>query len=107
MTQSVTTNRLGRSTLWTTIATAVNIGLLMLQLAILSRQFPSEIFGQFAVINVFVEIFTALATGGIASYLMYRKDLNQVEKNSVYALAMLFGLFCFLIFSFIYKKIIN
>ncbi|MCM2681480.1 oligosaccharide flippase family protein [Echinimonas agarilytica] len=92
-------SKLGRSTKWTTISTIINSGLVLLQLSILTRFFESEIFGQFAVINLFVEIFTAFATGGISSYLIYRKDLTAEQRSTVFWLAALFGVGCFLLFN--------
>jgi O-antigen/teichoic acid export membrane protein len=88
---------IAKSASWTTISTIFGIAVQILQLAILSRTIETAIFGQYAILNLFIEIFTAVALGGISNYLMYKRELNQEEKNTIFTLAITIGLVAFVI----------
>lgn len=88
--------KIAHSASWTTISTILNIVLQILQLAILSRTIETAIFGQYAILNLFIEIFTAVALGGISNYLMYKRNLGQEEKNTIFTLSILIGLTAFI-----------
>lgn len=87
-------SRLVKATSWTTLATVVNLGLTMLQLAILVRVLSPSIFGQFAVVNLILEIFVAFALGGISNFLIYKKNADQETSNAIYYLALIIGVVC-------------
>lgn len=87
-------SRVFKSAKWNSISTATTIIISMLQLMILTRQLPIEVFGQFAVLNLIIIIFTSLSLGGISNYLIYKNNLSQQGKNSVYFLALCLGIFC-------------
>lgn len=99
--------QIAKSASWTTISTIFNILVQILQLAILSRSLDTVIFGQFAILNLFVEIFTAVALGGIANYLMYKRDLNQIEKNTIFTLSILVGVIAFILVNLLAFPILN
>lgn len=100
-------SKISKSASWTTISTIFNILVQILQLAILSRTFDIAIFGQFAILNLFVEIFTAVALGGIANYLMYKRVLNQVEKNTIFTLSISVGVMAFILVNLLAYPILN
>ena len=54
-------SRIVSATSWTTLATIVNLLLTMAQLAILVRILAPAVFGQFAVVNMVIEVFVAFA----------------------------------------------
>lgn len=84
-------SRVVNSVKWSTVSTVTTIAVSMLQLMILTHQLPLEIFGQFAILNLIITIFTSLSLGGISNYLIYKNDLTQEGKNSVYFLALCLG----------------
>lgn len=45
----------------------------MAQLAILVRILAPAVFGQFAVVNMVIEVFVAFALGGISNFLVYKR----------------------------------
>lgn len=63
----------------------------MVQLAILVRILAPEVFGQFAVVNMVIEVFVAFALGGISNFLIYKRDADQATSNAVYYLALAIG----------------
>ena len=65
-------SRLVSATSWTTLATLVNLVLTMVQLAFLVRILAPSVFGQFAVVNMVIEVFVAFALGGISNFLIFR-----------------------------------
>ncbi|ALO35969.1 hypothetical protein CMT41_15485 [Colwellia sp. MT41] len=87
-----------RSTVWTTASTVINIGLLLLQLSILTRYISADVFGQIAIINLFIEIFTVFALGGVSNFVIYKKELTQPQHNSIFLLALASGFLTFIIF---------
>lgn len=87
-------SKVKKSAKWSSIATAFGAIISMLQLAILAREFESSVFGQFALLNVSIEIFTALSLGGMSHYLVYKRDISQQGRNTVYFLTLAFGLVC-------------
>ena len=88
---------MGRATIWTTSSTVISLGVLLGQLAILTRYFDPSVFGQFAIINLFIEIFTVLALGGISNFLIYKRDINHKGQNTIFALAILIGFSAFIV----------
>tara|TARA_R110000737_G_scaffold352516_1_gene398855 strand:+ start:2394 stop:3809 length:1416 start_codon:yes stop_codon:yes gene_type:complete len=88
---------MGRATIWTTSSTIISLGILLGQLAILTRYFDPAVFGQFAIINLFIEIFTVLALGGISNFLIFKRDISHNGQNTIFALAILIGFSAFLI----------
>ena len=80
-------SRIVNATSWTTLATVINLVLTMVQLAILVRILAPEVFGQFAVVNMVIEVFVAFALGGISNFLIYKRDADQATSNAVYYLA--------------------
>ena len=73
----------------------------MVQLAILVRILAPEVFGQFAVVNMVIEVFVAFALGGISNFLIYKRDADQATSNAVYYLALGIGVaFSLLLFVF-------
>ncbi|WP_288389320.1 oligosaccharide flippase family protein [uncultured Alteromonas sp.] len=94
-------SRIVNATSWTTLATIVNLSLTMVQLAILVRILAPEVFGQFAVVNMVIEVFVAFALGGISNFLIYKRDADQATSNAVYYLALGIGVaFSLLLFVF-------
>lgn len=85
-------SRVINSLKWSTVSTVITIAVSMLQLMILTHQLPLEVFGQFAILNLIIAIFTSLSLGGISNYLIHKNDLTQAGKNSVYFLALSLGL---------------
>ncbi|RUP76221.1 hypothetical protein C7Y69_18040 [Alteromonas sp. KS69] len=83
--------KLVSATKWTTVATIVNIILTMVQLAYLARILSPTIFGQFAIVNLVIEIFVAFALGGISNFLLYKRDADQATSNAIYFLALGIG----------------
>ncbi|GAA0856957.1 hypothetical protein GCM10009114_20820 [Aliiglaciecola litoralis] len=79
------------------MATLVNIALQLLQLAILARYIETAVFGQFAILNVFVEIFAAVALGGISNYLMHNRAVTENERNTIFLLSIIVGLISFFV----------
>jgi O-antigen/teichoic acid export membrane protein len=63
----------------------------MIQLAVLARILAPSVFGQFAVINMVMEIFVAFALGGISNFLIFRQDADQSTNNAIYYLALGIG----------------
>ena len=84
-------SRIVSATSWTTLATVINLVLTMVQLAILVRILAPEVFGQFAVVNMVIEVFVAFALGGISNFLIYKRDADQATSNAVYYLALAIG----------------
>jgi len=84
-------SRLIKATSWTSISTIVNLSLTMLQLAILVRILAPSVFGQFAVVNLILEIFVAFALGGISNFLIYKSDVDEKTSNAIYFLALAIG----------------
>ena len=85
--------KLVSATKWTTAATIVNIILTMVQLAYLARVLSPTTFGQFAIINLVIEIFVAFALGGISNFLLYKREADQATSNAIYYLALGIGVF--------------
>ena len=84
-------SRIVSATSWTTLATIVNLMLTMAQLAILVRILAPAVFGQFAVVNMVIEVFVAFALGGISNFLVYKKNADQPTSNAIYFLALMIG----------------
>ena len=84
-------SRIVSATSWTTLATIVNLLLTMAQLAILVRILAPAVFGQFAVVNMVIEVFVAFALGGISNFLVYKKNADQPTSNAIYFLALGIG----------------
>ena len=84
-------SRLIKATSWTSISTIVNLSLTMLQLAILVRILAPSVFGQFAIVNLILEIFVAFALGGISNFLIYKSDVDEKTSNAIYFLALAIG----------------
>lgn len=84
-------SRLVSATSWTTLATVVNLVLTMAQLAFLVRIIAPSVFGQFAVVNMVIEVFVAFALGGISNFLIFKRDADQRTSNSIYYLALGIG----------------
>lgn len=63
----------------------------MAQLAILVRILAPAVFGQFAVVNMVIEVFVAFALGGISNFLVYKKNADQPTSNAIYFLALGIG----------------
>ncbi len=84
-------SRIVSATSWTTLSTIVNLALTMIQLAVLARILAPSVFGQFAVINMVMEIFVAFALGGISNFLIFRQDADQSTNNAIYYLALGIG----------------
>lgn len=71
----------------------------MAQLAILVRILAPAVFGQFAVVNMVIEVFVAFALGGISNFLVYKKNADQPTSNAIYFLALGIGAtFSFVLF---------
>jgi O-antigen/teichoic acid export membrane protein len=81
-------SRVLKSAKWTTFATVFNVSITMLQLSILARVFDSAIFGQYAILNVAIEIFSAVSLGGISTYLIFKRDISAKGYNTVYFIAL-------------------
>ncbi|XLP08680.1 oligosaccharide flippase family protein [Alteromonas marina] len=98
-------SRIVSATSWTTLATIVNLLLTMAQLAILVRILAPAVFGQFAVVNMVIEVFVAFALGGISNFLVYKKNADQPTSNAIYFLALgigaIFSLVLFLLTPFL------
>lgn len=77
----------------------------MAQLAILVRILAPAVFGQFAVVNMVIEVFVAFALGGISNFLVYKKNADQPTSNAIYFLALgigaIFSLVLFLLTPFL------
>lgn len=84
-------SRLVSATSWTTLATLVNLVLTMVQLAFLVRILAPSVFGQFAVVNMVIEVFVAFALGGISNFLIFKRDADQQTSNAIYYLALIIG----------------
>lgn len=84
-------SRLVSATSWTTLATLVNLVLTMVQLAFLVRILAPSVFGQFAVVNMVIEVFVAFALGGISNFLIFKRDADQQTSNTIYYLALIIG----------------
>lgn len=84
-------SRLVSATSWTTLATLVNLVLTMVQLAFLVRILAPPVFGQFAVVNMVIEVFVAFALGGISNFLIFKRDADQQTSNAIYYLALIIG----------------
>lgn len=87
-------SRVKKSAKWSSIAAAFGAIISMLQLGILAREFEPSVFGQFALLNISIEIFTALSFGGMSNYLVYNRDVGQQGRNTVYFLTFALGLLC-------------
>ncbi|CAA0358003.1 membrane hypothetical protein [Alteromonas infernus] len=94
-------SRIVSATSWTTLATIVNLLLTMAQLAILVRILAPAVFGQFAVVNMVIEVFVAFALGGISNFLVYKKNADQPTSNAIYFLALGIGAIFSLVLFFI------
>lgn len=99
--------RVIKSIKWTTASTACNIFFTMLQLSILTRFFETATFGEYAVLNLSIEIFSAVSLGGISTYLVHRKDISSRGRNTVFYLALTTGLISFLIVSALAHTILS
>ena len=84
-------SRLVSATSWTTLATLVNLVLTMVQLAFLVRILAPSVFGQFAVVNMVIEVFVAFALGGISNFLIFKRDADQQTSNTIYYIALIIG----------------
>ena len=63
----------------------------MVQLAFLVRILAPSVFGQFAVVNMVIEVFVAFALGGISNFLIFKRDADQQTSNAIYYLALIIG----------------
>ena len=84
-------SRLVNATSWTTLATVINLILTMAQLAFLVRVLAPSIFGQFAIVNMVIEVFLAFALGGISNFLIYKRNADEKTSNAIYFLALGIG----------------
>tara|TARA_Y100000310_G_scaffold343805_1_gene453211 strand:+ start:2022 stop:3449 length:1428 start_codon:yes stop_codon:yes gene_type:complete len=100
-------SKIVKATSWTTVSTVFTSGITILQISILTRYIAPEVYGQFAIINLAIEIFTAMALGGISSFIIYKKDITQKARNTVFILVMLSGCIAFTFFYFIGPMIVK
>ncbi|WP_414828117.1 oligosaccharide flippase family protein [Alteromonas sp. H39] len=69
----------------------------MLQLSILTRFFETSTFGEYAVLNLSIEVFSAISLGGISTYLIHRKNISDKGRSTVFFIALATGVLTFLI----------
>lgn len=84
-------SRMERAAKWTSISTLISMIVAFAQLAILSRLLDSAIFGQFAILNLLIELASAFALGGIANYLIFKKDIDAKGMSTVYWISCIVG----------------
>jgi len=65
----------------------------IISLAILSRIFTPEMFGVIAAFQVFILFFQLLATSGLAPAIIYKGSLSKVERNGIFTVSLLIGVF--------------
>lgn len=100
-------SKIVKATSWTTVSTVITSGITILQISILTRFIAPEVYGQFAIINLAIEIFTAMALGGISSFIIYKKDITQKARNTIFVLVMLCGFGAFTFFYFMGPVIVK
>ena len=64
----------------------------MIQLAYLVRVIPSESFGQFAILNLILEVFAAFSLGGISNFLIYKGSNDRRTVNTLFFCALFIGI---------------
>lgn len=94
-------SRIVKATKWTTVSTVVTIALTILQISILTRYLEPSTYGYFAIINLAIEVFTAMALGGISSFIIYKKEISQQAKNTIFGLVIITGAIAFIFFYFV------
>ncbi|WP_272966356.1 oligosaccharide flippase family protein [Alteromonas australica] len=84
-------SKLKKATSWTTLSTLIGLALSMIQLAYLVRIISTESFGQFAVLNLVLEVFAAFSLGGISNFLIYKGLNDKRTVNTLFFCALLIG----------------
>lgn len=73
----------------------------LLSLAIVARLFPPEMFGTIAALQVLILFFQLLATSGLAPAIIYKETLSEEDRNGIFSVTLIVGVFLALIFYFI------
>ena len=91
-------SRIVKATKRTTVETIVTILLTIIQISILTRYIDPSTYGYFAVVNLAIEVFTAMALGGISSFVIYKKEISQRGTNTIFLMVACSGIAAFLFF---------
>jgi O-antigen/teichoic acid export membrane protein len=80
---------------WTTLSSAVNALLQLLQLMILARFLSVHDFGLMAILMVVIGFSQIFVDFGLSKAIVYKKDISAVQLSTLYWLNILFGLVIF------------
>lgn len=90
-------SRIVKATSWSSVSTLLTTLVTVLQISILSHHIQPETYGQFAIITLVIEIMSAVALGGISTYIIHKVNITRDETNTCFVIVSAFGLLTFLL----------